>query len=192
MWCVYAAQCETLRVILEESGIGRLGVLDHRCVRIKQDVDGRNVVPPGGSSRLLSPRASGLHCYRSHHRSEQEQAHEGLSSTSFIVVSLSSSTDLLLVDAKWAGRLPIIRERLRRHRLTVVTGAEIRRGGRPSTPASRLSIVSLRVAARLVKAILGRTWYQCVPASTPASIRSRGRVEGLFLQVVCFEFSDAA
>jgi len=46
---VYAAQCETLRVILEESGIGRLGVLDHRCVRIKQDVDGRNVVfPPAG------------------------------------------------------------------------------------------------------------------------------------------------
>jgi hypothetical protein len=72
---MHAAQREALGIILEELGIGGRGVLDHGCVRVKQNVDGRNIVL-SGSTCLLCPRASRLHCYRNHHRSEREQKHE--------------------------------------------------------------------------------------------------------------------
>jgi hypothetical protein len=41
---VFAIQLEALWVALENPGIGRLGVLEHRVVGLKESVDGRDVV----------------------------------------------------------------------------------------------------------------------------------------------------
>jgi hypothetical protein len=49
---MHATRRESLWVALEQLGIGSLSVLDHRRIRVQQDVDSCNVTLSGGS-RLL-------------------------------------------------------------------------------------------------------------------------------------------